>query len=197
MPRLKVTPGIAGLDEAGRGPLAGPVVAAAVVLPKFFRSVGINDSKKLTREQREVLAVRIKKSALWAVGLCSVEEIDRLNILEASMEAMRRALAQLDAYEGIVVDGNRMPRGLEGQTVIGGDGRYVCIAAASIIAKTTRDALMTELALEHPVYGFEKHFGYSTPEHMAALREHGPCAIHRRSFAPVREAEQPVLFALA
>ncbi len=195
--RLKVTPGVAGLDEAGRGPLAGPVVAAACVLPKFFRCGGINDSKKLTRDQREEMAKRIRKNAAWAVGICTVEEVDRLNILEASMEAMRRALSQLEGrYDGIVVDGNRMPSGLIGQTVIGGDGRYVCIAAASIIAKTTRDALMSELAADHPKYGFERHFGYSTPEHMAALREHGPCSIHRRSFAPVRDAEQPPLFAL-
>lgn len=196
MPRLKSTPGIAGLDEAGRGPLAGPVVAAAVVLPKGFRAKGIDDSKKLTRDQREEAAVRIKQACLWAVGVCSVEEVDRLNILEASMEAMRRALAQIEGFEGVVVDGNRLPRGMTGETVIGGDGRYVCIAAASIIAKTTRDALMTDLAPTYPRYGFDRHFGYSTPEHLAALREHGPCAIHRRSFAPVREAEQPPLFAL-
>jgi ribonuclease HII len=195
---LKVAPGVCGMDEAGRGPLAGPVVAAAVILPRRFDATGIDDSKKLTREQRETAAVRIRKQTIWAVGICSVEEVDRLNILEASMEAMRRALAKLDGpYKRIVVDGNRLPRGVDGQAVIKGDGIYACIAAASILAKTVRDALMTELAAEHPRYGFDRHFGYSTPEHLTALREHGPCIIHRRSFAPVRECEQLPLFQLS
>ena len=195
--RLKNYLGAVGLDEAGRGPLAGPVVAAAVILPKGFRITGINDSKKLTREQREDCAARIRDKAIWAVALCSPAEIDRLNILEASMEAMRRALSQIaEPYDKILIDGNRVPRGLEGEAVIKGDGIYACIAAASILAKTVRDALMVEMASTHPNYGFERHFGYPTPDHFEALRAHGPCPIHRRSFAPVRESEQGSLFDL-
>jgi ribonuclease HII len=195
--RLKHVIGAVGLDEAGRGPLAGPVVAAAVILPRGFRITGINDSKKLTREQREDAAARIRDRAIWAVALCTHDEIDRLNILEASMEAMRRALAQIsEPYDKILIDGNRVPFGLDGEAVIKGDGKYACIAAASILAKTVRDALMAEMALTHPNYGFERHFGYPTPDHFEALRAHGPCAIHRRSFAPVRESEQGSLFDL-
>jgi ribonuclease HII len=194
--KLRNHPGAAGLDEAGRGPLAGPVVAAAVVLPKRFDVSGINDSKKLTAAQREALAVRIREKAYWAVVAVDHEEIDRLNILWASMEAMKRALSQLpSAPDRIFVDGHIVPRGLEerAKAVVKGDGKIACIAAASILAKVERDRLMVELAKEYPQYGFDKHFGYSTPEHLEALRLHGPCVIHRRSFTRIQAWEQGCL----
>lgn len=194
--RLKHFPGAIGVDEAGRGPLAGPVVVAAVILPERFKITGLNDSKILTPDQREEQAERIKSKARWSVVAISVAEIDRLNILWASMVGMERAVEALGACEApVYVDGNRVPDHLTGraEAIIKGDGRIACIAAASIIAKTHRDALMRELALEYPQYGFDSHFGYSTPEHFEALRTHGPCPLHRRSFAPVREAEQPCL----
>lgn len=194
--RLKHFPHAIGVDEAGRGPLAGPVVVAAVILPERFLIRGLNDSKVLTPDQREEQAVRIKSKARWSVVAISVQEIDRLNILWATMLGMVRAVEALDDTSAqIYVDGNRVPEELNGraEAVIQGDGRVACIAAASIIAKTHRDALMRELAKEYPLYGFESHFGYSTPEHFEALRTHGPCALHRRTFAPVREAEQPCL----
>jgi len=189
-------PGAAGADEAGRGPLAGPVVAAAVVLPEGFSITGINDSKKLEPHQREALAIRIRASALWWIERSEPAEIDRLNILWASMAAMERALFHLlptpaHAY----IDGNRLPKKLPcpGEWVIKGDGKYACIAAASILAKVERDRIMVEYAKEYPEYGFDRHFGYPTPEHFAALEKHGPCPIHRRSFAPIRDLEQPSL----
>ncbi len=197
MPRLKHLPGACGLDEAGRGPLAGPVVAAAVVLPKNFNRKGLNDSKQLTPLQREEMAERIKRRAVWAFAVVEVEEIDRINILWASMAAMEIALSLLDECpEEAWVDGNCLPRNprCPCRALVGGDGRMACIAAASIIAKTERDRLMRELAGSYPGYGFERHFGYSTPQHFAALRELGPCAIHRRTFGPVREIlDQPCL----
>jgi ribonuclease HII len=188
--------GAAGLDEAGRGPLAGPVVAAAVILPKGFDLEGIDDSKKLLPERREELALRIKKEARWSVASLDHREVDRLNILWASMEAMCQALNALGVdAKRIYLDGHIIPVPLRGRAkaVIDGDAKIACIAAASIIAKTTRDALMRELGAQYPEYGFERLFGYSTPEHFEALRKHGPCAIHRRTFAPVREFEQPCL----
>jgi ribonuclease HII len=194
--RLKHLPGVAGLDEAGRGPLAGPVFAAAVVLPKGFRCAGLNDSKQLTAEQREEFAAKIKRHAVWAVASCDHEEIDRLNILWASMEAMRRALDKLALLpDRILVDGNKLPPSLVGkaEAIIDGDAKYACIAAASVIAKTERDRYMREMCLLYPQYGFERHFGYSTPEHFAAIREHGPCPIHRRTFSPFRDPEQSCL----
>ena len=190
-PRLKHLPGVAGVDEAGRGPLAGPVFAAAVILPKGFRYKGLNDSKQLDPPTREKLALRIKQHAIWAVAYADVEEIDRLNILWASLEAMVRALNSLSVVPPrVLVDGNKLPRTpfpCEAKTVIDGDAKYACIAAASIIAKTERDKYMREICPRYPEYGFGKHFGYSTPEHKAALREHGPCEIHRKSFWPWRE----------
>jgi len=186
-PLLHVS-GAVGLDEAGRGPLAGPVAAAAVILPEGFELSGVDDSKKLTPAQREAAADRIRSECRWAVVFVDVEVIDRINILWASMLAMEQALAQLGGEPtNVFVDGDRVPRGLVGraEAVVGGDAKYACIAAASILAKVDRDALMREYAAEYPGYGFERHFGYGTPEHLAALREHGPCPIHRRSFAPV------------
>jgi ribonuclease HII len=187
-------PGAAGADEAGRGPLAGPVVAAAVILPEGFDITGLNDSKKLDMATRDALAARILAGAIYAIEAAEPEEIDRLNILHASMAAMARAIARI-APEKVYVDGNRLPPGLtcEAEAVVKGDGKIACIAAASILAKTTRDRLMVEYGATYPGYGFERHFGYPTPEHLASLRDLGPCPIHRHSFAPVREAAQSCL----
>jgi ribonuclease HII len=184
--RLKHFPDAAGLDEAGRGPLAGPVVAAAVILPKGFRSAGIDDSKKLDRATREELEKRIKAKAIYAVERAEVDEIDRINILWASMAAMRRAYERLGCTAAIYVDGHIVPPGLSGTAVIDGDAKIVCIAAASILAKTERDRIMSAYAEQYPEYGFERHFGYSTPEHFRALEKFGPCPIHRRSFGPCK-----------
>ena len=184
--------GAAGLDEAGRGPLAGPVTASAVILPDGFDLRGINDSKQLKPAQREELALRIRRECVYAVISLDHSVVDELNILWASMQAMEHALAKLSrAPTSIYVDGDRVPKALVGraEAVVGGDGKYACIAAASILAKTTRDATMCEMAEIYPRYGFERHFGYPTPEHLAALKEHGPCPIHRRSFAPVSQAQ--------
>ena len=196
--QLKHVPGAAGLDEAGRGPLAGPVVAAAVVLPKGFDRNGIRDSKKLTPKRREELARRIKAEATWACVVVEVEEVDRLNIFWASMAAMTRALEALPfAPEKVFVDGNKVPPdikiGCSVEAVVKADDILACVAAASIIAKTTRDRLMRGYGEMYPGYGFESHFGYSCPQHFEKLRELGPCAIHRRSFAPVQEALQGCL----
>lgn len=187
-------PGVAGADEAGRGPLAGPVVAAAVVLPDGFDVSGINDSKKLTPAQREELATVITDTATWCVEVVDVEEIDRINILWASMAGMARALERIGAARALI-DGNCLPKTtVPVEAVVGGDGKYACIAAASILAKTTRDSLMRDLSLEYPEYGFDVHFGYSTPEHIAALDKHGPCPLHRRSFARISDLiNQPCL----
>ncbi|HEY3781436.1 MAG TPA: ribonuclease HII [Fimbriimonadaceae bacterium] len=195
-PRLKHLPGVAGLDEAGRGPLAGPVFAAAVILPKGFHYKGLNDSKQLDAKRREELAIRIKRSAIWAVTFADVEEIDRLNILWASMAAMARALSQLSVRpEQALVDGNKLPKDLpcEAKAIVDGDAKYACIAAASILAKTARDKYMKELCPQYPEYGFSQHFGYSTPQHKRALAEFGPCEIHRKTFWPCRLSLQPEL----
>lgn len=188
-------PEAAGADEAGRGPLAGPLVAAAVRLPLGFDLVGLNDSKKLDASKRKALEARIKAEADWSVEVVSAAEVDRLNPLRASLEAMARALGRL-APERAFVDGNVVPQGLPfpAEAVVKGDGKLACVAAASILAKTARDRLMVELAEIHPGYGFERHFGYGTPAHLAALRRLGPCSEHRRSYAPVRAlVEQPNL----
>ena len=181
---------MAGVDEVGRGPLAGPVVAAAVILDDRRTIRGLNDSKLLAPEERERLDVEIRARAVCcSVAEASVEEIDRFNILRAALLAMRRAVEGLSQQPCIVlVDGNQRPElGMPVRTVIGGDARVRAISAASIIAKVYRDRLLTALHEEHPQYGFDGHKGYSTPEHLAALREHGACKHHRRSFAPVRE----------
>lgn len=184
-------PPVAGVDEAGRGPLAGPVVAAAVILDPARPIVGLNDSKKLSEAARERLAVEIREKALaWTVAEASAVEIDRINILQATFLAMRRAVEGLAVAPACAqIDGNKVPPGLPcaGEAVVKGDGKVAAIAAASILAKTHRDALMRALAQLHPEYGFERHMGYPTPAHFAALQAHGPCAAHRRSFAPVAQ----------
>jgi ribonuclease HII len=180
---------ICGIDEAGRGPLAGPVVAAAVILDPDRNVNGLADSKVLSSERREELALQIRERAIaFAVAQATVEEIDTLNILQATLLAMRRAVEQLQvAAEYALVDGNQMPRLLiPGRTIIGGDGTERCISAASILAKTERDALMRALDGQHPGYGFGQHMGYPTPDHLHRLQRLGPCLMHRKSFAPVR-----------
>jgi ribonuclease HII len=181
---------MAGVDEVGRGPLAGPVVAAAVILSEKGTIRGLNDSKLLQPEERERLDREIRRRAVCcSVAEASVEEIDRFNILRAALLAMRRAVEGLAQQPSIVlVDGNQRPElAMPVRTVVGGDARVRAISAASIIAKVHRDRLLIALHAEHPQYGFDGHKGYSTPEHLAALREHGACRHHRRSFAPVRE----------
>lgn len=191
VPLLLVPGRVCGVDEAGRGPLAGPVVAAAVILDGDRPIPGLNDSKQLSAARREALAPLIRERALaWAVAEASVEEVDRLNIYHASHLAMCRAVAALGvAPELALVDGNRLPRDLPcpGRAEVKGDARFAAIAAASILAKTARDAQMQALARVYPQYGFERHMGYPTPAHLAALQAHGPCPIHRRSFGPVAQ----------
>jgi ribonuclease HII len=179
------------VDEAGRGPLAGPVVAAAVILDPCGPIDGLRDSKQLTASRRELLALAIRERALgWAIGRASVDEIDRLNILQAALLAMRRAVTALPVAPTLArVDGNQAPRLACGvEMIIGGDAIEPCISAASILAKTERDAVMLRLHRKHPDYGFDRHKGYPTAEHLALLRQFGPCIAHRRSFAPVRAA---------
>lgn len=180
---------ICGVDEAGRGPLAGPVVAAAVILDPVRPIVGLADSKKLSAGKREKLAVEIRARALaWCVAEASVEEIDALNILQATLLAMQRAVAGLAVRPAeVMIDGNRCPRlELPMRAIVGGDATVAAISAASILAKTVRDAGMRILHEQFPQYGFAQHMGYGTADHLAALRAHGPCPAHRRSFAPVR-----------
>ena len=179
---------LCGVDEAGRGPLAGAVFAAAVVLDPARPVHGLADSKQLGEEVREELALRIKECALaWAIASASVEEIDRINILRASLLAMRRAVEALGMEpEEVCVDGLYTPQiAFKCSAIVKGDSRVPAISAASILAKTARDAEMTLLDRRYPGYGFAQHKGYCTPEHLAALKEHGPCEIHRRSFEPV------------
>ncbi|HEX2541004.1 MAG TPA: ribonuclease HII [Caldimonas sp.] len=180
---------MAGVDEVGRGPLAGPVVAAAVILEEGKTIRGLNDSKLLTPEERERLDKEIRKRAIcFSIGEASVAEIDSLNILRAALLAMTRAVQGLACQPQIVlVDGNQRPSlTMPVRTVVGGDAKVRAISAASIVAKVHRDGLCDRLHEEHPQYGFGSHKGYSTPEHLNALREHGACVHHRRSFAPVR-----------
>jgi ribonuclease HII len=182
----------AGVDEAGRGPLAGPVVVAAVILDPARPIAGLADSKALTAKRREKLAALIRERALaHAVIEVSAAEIDQLNILAATMAGMCRALAALNpAAEYALIDGNQLPKGLTlpARAIVGGDASEGCISAASILAKTVRDAGLVELDQRYPQYGFAKHKGYPTAEHLAALRAHGPCPEHRLSYAPVRMA---------
>ncbi len=188
---------IVGVDEAGRGPLAGPVVAAAVLLCKP-RPTGLDDSKKLTAARRSELEGTIKRRCHWAVGVVDVEEIDRLNIFGATMLAMTVAVEALCAKLGcdpveVLVDGNLTPQGRRpewrwsARAIVGGDAIEPCISAASIIAKEHRDRIMRDAALVHRQYGWDANKGYGTPEHLAALREHGPTPLHRKSFAPVSQ----------
>ncbi len=189
MPELIVPPGlVCGIDEAGRGPLAGPVVAAAVILDLARPIPGLNDSKKLSGKKRDALAALIRERAVtWAVAEATVEEIDRLNILHATLLAMQRAVAGLSIKpERAMVDGNRCPLlAMPVEAVVKGDGKIASIAAASILAKTVRDAGMLALHAEYPHYGFDRHMGYPTAAHCAALATHGASPAHRRSFGPV------------
>jgi ribonuclease HII len=181
--------GLCGVDEAGRGPLAGPVVAAAVMLDPGKPIEGLRDSKKLSARARQRLADEIRSNAAaWCVAEASVEEIDRLNILHATMLAMQRAVAGLQCPpEEVWVDGNRCPDwAWRSQAVVKGDDKVAAIAAASILAKTARDHYMCRLHEEYPAYGFARHMGYGTAAHLAALKLHGACPQHRRSFAPVK-----------
>lgn len=190
---------VIGVDEAGRGPLAGPVVAAAVVLCRP-RPAGLDDSKKLGRNRRAQLETAIKRRCRWAVGVVDVAEIDRINIFGATMLAMTLAVdalcAQLDGSpDEVLIDGNLTPVGRceawrwPARAIVGGDAIEPCISAASIIAKEHRDRLMRALAGDHPHYGWQTNVGYGTAEHLAALRRHGPTPHHRRSFAPVAQLE--------
>jgi ribonuclease HII len=183
---------VCGVDEAGRGPLAGPVVAAAVIFdPSKPMIRGLDDSKALTAKKRDELYDKIVDRALaYCVASASVEEIDTLNILHATMLAMKRAVEGLAVVPTLVkIDGNRCPvLSIRSEAIVGGDALVKSISAASILAKVTRDRMLLQLHQSFPVYGFDAHSGYGTPQHLAALREHGPCEHHRRSFAPVREA---------
>lgn len=186
-----MTARICGVDEAGRGPLAGPVVAAAVVLDPQRPIEGLRDSKQLSAAARSRLAHEIRERALcFAIAESSVQEIDTLNILQATFLAMARAVAQLSPQAThALIDGNRLPKlNIPARAIIGGDALEPAISAASILAKTFRDELMHRAAERYPHYGFEAHVGYGTPAHLRALRQHGPCELHRHSFAPVREA---------
>lgn len=191
------TPLVIGVDEAGRGPLAGPVVAAAVVLGRAIPS-GLDDSKRLSAKRRCVLDEAIRASCGWAVAVVEPDEIDRINIFMATMQAMTRAVASLTAALGaapgeVLIDGNMTPQGRcadwcwPARAIVGGDGIEPAISAASIIAKEWRDRIMVQAAAAHPHYGWERNKGYGTAEHMEALRQHGPTLLHRRSFAPVAQ----------
>lgn len=200
-PFLLAKPGsnrlMVGVDEAGRGPLAGPVVAAACVLGPDA-PMGLDDSKKLSAKRRAVLEPLIRQSCRWALGVVEADEIDRINIFAATMLAMTRAVAALVMQmEGepdeVLIDGNKTPAGRvpdwcwPARAIVGGDASEPCISAASILAKEHRDRLMREYAQQHPHYGWERNMGYGTAEHLAALRRHGPSPLHRQSFAPVAQ----------
>jgi ribonuclease HII len=192
MPPLGVTR-LAGVDEVGRGPLAGEVVTAAVILPINHQVNGLTDSKKLSERQRENIFEDIVGQAnSWAIGRASVQEIDRFNILQATLMAMRRAVLGLSLVpDYVAVDGNRLPQWeFAGEAIVKGDGRVEAISAASIVAKVVRDSEMKILDLDFPGYGFAANKGYGTPQHLEALRRLGPTPIHRRSFAPVSEKLQ-------
>ena len=187
---------VAGVDEAGRGPLAGPVVVAAVILDPEKPVAGLDDSKKLSAERREALAPLIRARALaWAIAEVPPEDIDRLNILQATLLGMRLSVERLELPPSLaLVDGNRTPElPCEARAIVGGDGLEPAISAASILAKTTRDRIMDDLHRLFPRYGFDRNKGYPTPDHLRTLEVHGPCAAHRRSFAPVRRALQSSL----
>ena len=188
---------ICGVDEAGRGPLAGSVVAAAVILDPAKPIAGLADSKKLSAVRREQLALQIRSNALaWAIGEASAAEIDEINILQATFLAMRRAIGALSLMPTLaLIDGNRIPPGLicRAEAIIKGDAKEPAISAASILAKTHRDAQLVELDKQYPQYGFARHMGYPTPAHLEALRQYGPSPAHRQSFAPVAQTLLPGL----
>jgi len=180
---------VVGVDEAGRGPLAGPVIAGACILPDGFSIVGLNDSKLLSEEERDRIFQEILTSDCdFGIGIAEVQEIDRFNILKASFLAMHRAISQLKQKPCVIlVDGHLAPSfGIPTVPIVKGDSLSASIAAASVLAKVTRDKIMKELALQFPQYGFEEHKGYATPSHLAMLQKFGPCAIHRKSFEPVK-----------
>ena len=188
---------VCGVDEAGRGPLAGPVYAAAVILNPARRINGLADSKVLTAQRRDLLAGRIRERAIaWAVASASVEEIDAINIFRAALLAMRRAVEALSvAPQEAWIDGTHCPDlACRARAIVDGDALHKVISAASILAKTARDAEMARLHQRYPQYGFDRHKGYSTPEHLELLARHGPCDIHRRSFEPVRVLFEKDLF---
>lgn len=183
----------AGVDEAGRGPLAGPVVVAAVILPARYDLPWLDDSKKLTEKRREQLQPEIEKQAIaYSVVFVDATEIDRVNILQATMNGMQRAVEKLRPEPQLaMIDGNRAPSlNCESRTVVGGDGLIASISAASVLAKVYRDRLMLSMHMLYPEYGFDRHKGYPTAYHLDRLQALGPCPIHRRSFAPVRRATQ-------
>ena len=186
---------VCGVDEAGRGPLVGSVVAAAVILDPARPIVGLADSKKLRPAVRERLAIEIREKAIaWCVAEATAQEIDEINILQATMLAMKRAVSGLQVVPAhALIDGNRIPKGLlcSAEAIVKGDAKEPAISAASILAKTARDAQMVELDAIYPQYGFAKHMGYPTPVHLAALKEHGPITAHRRSFGPVAQCALP------
>ncbi len=185
---------IAGIDEAGRGPLAGPVVAAAAILPKKTKLPSVNDSKKLSERQRDELRELLLAIPGFRYALAEIQadEIDRLNILKATHLAMRRAVLQLPETEIAFVDGLKVPdMPVKCRFIVKGDAKSASIASASILAKIHRDAIMLQYAEKYPEYGFDRHKGYGTAEHMEALKKHGPCPIHRKSFAPVRDIISP------
>ncbi len=186
---------IAGIDEAGRGPLAGPVVAAACILPENSLFEHLNDSKQLTPEEREILFTQITSfpGVIFGIGIMDVETIDRVNILQATFLAMRKALESLELQpDYLLIDGNQLPHfEIPKEAIVEGDSLSISIAAASIIAKVTRDRLMVELDAQYPGYGFKKHKGYATDQHLEAIALHGPCAIHRKSFNPVKSMLNP------
>lgn len=186
----------AGVDEAGRGPLAGPVVVAAVILPEEYDLEFLDDSKRLTAARRERLAPQIEAQAIsYAVEFVEVDEIDRVNILQATLNGMQRAVENLKPFPSrAMIDGNCAPKlACQAVTVIGGDGLVACISAASVLAKVYRDRLMLSMHELYPEYGFDRHKGYPTAMHMQRLKEIGPCPIHRKSFAPVRKSMDKVL----
>jgi ribonuclease HII len=186
---------VAGVDEAGRGPLAGPVAAAAVILPLRWRCKGLDDSKKLSPEKREQFYAKITSDerVAWSVAYVDTDEIDRINILRATHAAMALAVEGLaKAVDHCLIDGLRVPAfPFPHDGIVKGDGKSLSIAAASVVAKVSRDRLMTEMAREFPQYGFERHMGYGTREHLEALHRHGPCRHHRRSFQPVAQLSLP------
>jgi ribonuclease HII len=192
-----MTTPVCGVDEAGRGPLAGSVVAAAVILDPARPIAGLADSKKLSAAARERLAPLIRENALaWAIGEASVAEIDKINILQATFLAMRRAIEALNVPPAhALIDGNRIPPGLccSAEAIVKGDAKEPAISAASILAKTHRDAQLLELDRIYPLYGFARHMGYPTAAHLEALRLHGPSPVHRRSFGPVAQSLLPGL----
>jgi ribonuclease HII len=191
---------VAGVDEAGRGPLAGPVVAAACILPKSFFLAGLNDSKQLTSKKREELyeALMTHPEILSGVSIVDAAEIDRINILQATFLAMQQAVAALPLPpDYLLIDGNQLPKTLiPAFAIVEGDARSISIAAASIIAKVTRDRILEQFDEKYPLYGFKKHKGYATLEHRQAIECHGPCDIHRKSFEPIKSLLKPSLLDL-